>query len=135
MSSNIPQKIVSQRIRNRNIEYFELASDENELIEYQKKVPYINVLTEFINQWEDFFCIDGVSKGWYVNPTYTDEEVATLISFHKVWDRIFSELPESIDNIQDYLSSKWWPPIKESASRSLAIFLKRGKLSEDEIKT
>lgn len=48
------EHIAIQRIRNRVIEYLELASSFDNQSAYQAAVPYIHVPNEIINQWEDW---------------------------------------------------------------------------------
>ena len=74
--------IVIQRIRNRIIEYLELASSFNEQSAYQAAAPHINVPNEVINQWEDW-----VSPNWrnYIAaPVFSPEEIIAIGQFYDV---------------------------------------------------
>ncbi len=132
MNKDVPEIVVSQRIRNRIMEYFDLASSKEALFEYQDNVKSVNILNELANQWEDWFSIEGFKKGWYVEPTYTKEECDALLSYHKLWDRVFDELPAEIETIEQFVNSNWWTRVQEKSKSGLAIFMKRGYFNEEE---
>lgn len=131
MNKDVSKIVVSQRIRNRIIEYFDLASSKERLFEYQDNVKFVNILNELANQWEDWFSFEGYKKGWYVEPIYTKEESAALLSYHKLWDIVFDELPAEIQTIEQFVNSSWWPRVQGKAESGLAIFMKRGYFNEE----
>jgi hypothetical protein len=131
MNKEISQTVVDQRVRNRIIEYFELVSDKNKLLEYQNNVDFVNVLSELVNQWEDWFSIDGYKNGWYDIPIYTKEERKALLSYHCLWSTVVHEMPNNIQTINHFLCSDWWLKIQKKAKSCLIIFMDRGFLDED----
>lgn len=52
-SSEPTRRLVEQRVRNRIIEYLELAASFKEQLAYERNAPIANVAHEVINQWED----------------------------------------------------------------------------------
>ncbi len=48
------REIVAHRVRNRVIEYLELAASPGEQRRYEAAVPLVHVPNELINQWEDW---------------------------------------------------------------------------------
>lgn len=47
------RRVIEQRVRNRIIEYVELASSFEAQQEYERDVPIAHIPYEVINQWED----------------------------------------------------------------------------------
>lgn len=122
--------VIEQRMRNHLICYFELASDTEALLTYQEDAPIADVLSELINQLEDFFDINGLERGWYPEPVYSREEIDACKRFHEIW-YMLDLLPEQIATIQDFLSSNYWPPFRDEAKRALSVFRKRGFFSDE----
>ena len=131
MNETVPDIVIAQRIRNNLIQYFELASSEHELLEYQRNVPIAQVLVELVEQLDDSFVFEHVKDGWYKEPTYTQEEINAVLNFKEIWEMLI-DLPDYADSIGNLLSSNYWPPFQKEAERTLKVFMKRGYLSEDE---
>jgi hypothetical protein len=134
MEEHVPQQVVDRRLRNHIIEYLKMASSRDELLEYQRNAP-VNVLNELINQWEDWVYLDLFPKRdvaeEYPSPTYTDEERMAIVAYHKVWKEVADRIPAKIKTLEQFLETPLWPILAEAASKSLAIFQKRGKLAEE----
>ena len=133
MREQVSRQVFHQRIRNRYIEFFELASSEAELLDYQAKVP-VNVFAELINQWEDYSPRPGQMpmRTWYPLTVYSEEEVVELLRFHAVWDAVSRSTPRHIDRIEDFFVLPEWQLLKSAALSAQATFSKRGMLSENE---
>ena len=133
MQDQVSRHVVHQRIRNRYIEYFELASSEAELLDYQAKAP-VNIFAELINQWEDWSPCPGQTpmRTWYPLAVYSEEEVVEILRFHSVWDAVSRSTPQEIDRIEDFFVLPEWQLLKSAAVEALATFSRRGRLSEDE---
>lgn len=116
-------------MRNRIIDYLDLVCNRNELLTYQQKAP-INVLNEIINQWEDWINIQNLEKT-YPSPTYTPEERAAIIEYHKIWNEIAGKIPEEVETIHQFLETSLWQILSKGAQASLEVFQVRGRLSED----
>jgi hypothetical protein len=131
MNGPVPDIVIDQRIRNNLIQYFELASSEHNLLEYQRNVPIAQALVELVEQLEDSFDFEHVKDGWYKAPTYTQEEIDAVLNFKEIWEMLIG-MPEYVDSIGNFLSSNYWPPFQKGAERTLKVFMKRGYLSADE---
>lgn len=133
MREQASRQLVHQRIRNRYIEYFELASSEAELLDYQTKVP-VNVFLELISQWEDWSPRPGETpmRTWFPLTVYSEEEVVEILRFHSVWDAVSRSTLQGIDRVEEYFALPEWQLLKSAAVAALATFSKRGRLSEDE---
>jgi hypothetical protein len=132
MNKEVSEIVVSQRIRNRIMEYFELASSKEGLLEYQDKIKSVNILSELANQWEDWFSIEGFKKSQYVEPIYTKEECNALLLYHETWNKVFDEIPTEIETIEQFVNSSWWSIVQGKAKSGLAVFMKRGYFNEEE---
>lgn len=126
----MPEIVVEQRMRNHLIRYLEMASDEVELLDYQRNAPIANVLGELINQFEDYFDIEHIGD-WYGEPVYAKEEIQACLRFHKIWDMV-DFLPDNIESIGEFLASEYWPPFRDEAKKALLVFRKRGFFSDEE---
>ncbi len=133
MDKPVSRQLVEQRMRNRTIEYLEMANCEAELLDYQANVP-VNIFDELVNQWEDLSPEPGLTpkNSWYPLTVYSEEEVDEVLRFHAVWDAISRSTPPHIDRIEDFFALPEWNRLRSAAASALAVFVKRGKLSEDE---
>jgi hypothetical protein len=123
------RRIVLQRIRNRIIEYFEIASSYEEQCDFQSKVPHIHVPNEIINQWEDY-----VSKDWrpdYIEPVFSPDEQVAIDTFGAAWETVADATPNPLPPLEQLIGNVYWEQLRSAASNALAVFLKRGKLPED----
>ena len=130
MEEKIPDIVIAQRIRNGLIQYFELASSENELLKYQREAPIAQVLVELVEQFEDWFQVEHIKDGWYKEPTYTQKEIDAILRFHEIWEMLI-DLPDYVDTIGNFLSTNYWPPFQRQAQETLNILMKRGYLSDE----
>jgi hypothetical protein len=121
--------IVIQRIRNRIIEYLELASSFDDQSAYQAAVPYINVPNEVINQWED-----SVGPDWHnyiTAPVFTPDEIIAIGQFYDVWDAVAVATPDPLPPLQALLDTGEWQRLASAAAEALTVFQFRGRLPED----
>ena len=130
MEEKVSDIVIDQRVRNGLIQYFELASSEELLLKYQRDVPIAQVLVELVEQFEDWFKLEHIKDGWYKEPTYTKEEIASILRFSEIWEMLL-DLPEYVDSIGNFLSSKYWPPFQKEAKQTLEVLMKRGYLSDE----
>jgi hypothetical protein len=87
----LPQKLLLQRIRNRIIEYLELAASADEQRDYERRVPIAHVPNEMINQWEDW--VNGDDLDRYGPPVFSEDERRALRSFNSVLLAVADERP------------------------------------------
>ena len=119
-------RVVLQRVRNRIIEYLELASSFEEQRTYQSRVP-VSVPNEVINIWEDWFSGDNELVG----PVFTREERDALDAFHRTWQNVAHSAPDPLPALTEVQSLPAWGELRASAADALLVLGRRGKLSED----
>ncbi len=133
MVERASRQLVEQRLRNRQIEYFEMASREVELLDYEASVP-VNIFAELLNQWDDYLPYPRriPKKSWFSRVVYSEEEIEEILRFHAVWEDVSKSTPNGIDRIPDFLEMPEWQQLKSAAQSALTVFSKRGRLSEDD---
>ncbi len=124
------QRIVDQRIRNRIIEALELASSFKGQLEYQARVPIADVPAEVLCSWSDVVRgpedIEGSEP-----PVYTLDERAAMLKYHDVWNSVCLDVRQGAPSLSELQTTRPWMELRNAASNALAVFLLRGKLSEE----
>lgn len=123
------RQVLLQRVRNRIIEYLEVASSFEEQKKYQDAAPQINVPNEVINQWEDW-----VSETWeaeLVEPVFSSEERNAVKEIYAIWKDVVQLTPNPLPTLDTLFQLPAWQALREGASRLSQTFGKRGKLSEE----
>ena len=123
-------EVISRRIRNRIIEYLELAASSESQRKYQTSVPHVNVVNELINQWQDWVPYDDPS-GHFCEPVFTLSEQEAVLRFHTIWDSVAKKLSPAVQGLEDFIHTSEWNKLQRSARDALSEFRVRGKLSED----
>ena len=124
MNENTPSKrLVEQRIRNRLIEYLELVTAENNVLESIG-------LNEIINQWFDWNP-DDLTIDNYSAPPYSQAETLELIKVGKSIEALVAATPNDIANFAHTVKVPEWLNFVSKSKAALDELIKRGKLSED----
>ncbi len=114
-----------RRIRNRLIEYMEIASSFAEQQRYAVRLPSVNVAYEVINQWQDW-----VPSGTFDEDTstgvYSDAEVAALVTFGEVWNQTADSIPDDYPSIEEVRGLAPWQELRSQAELTLSVMLVRG---------
>jgi hypothetical protein len=121
-------QLLMQRVRNRIIEYLELASSFESQLEYQEKAP-IHVPNEVINQWEDW--VQPKLNIEFIEPVFSRSEQNAIAAFNHVWELVASETPDPLPNLKILFMSTEWQLLRSAAADALAVFAVRGRLSEE----
>ncbi len=128
-SDRVPaRRIVDQRIRNRIIEYLELASSFDAQRAYQARAP-VSVPSELINQWEDW--VSDPNSPVFARPPFSAAEREAILSFHCVWDSVASATPDPLPPLEQTLQLPQWSELRRAAERALCVFTVQGRLPED----
>lgn len=122
--------MIEQRVRNRIIEYFELASSFAAQREYELAAPIAHVPYEVINQWEDWVPHDPRTVREF-SDVYTAEEVEALKRFHVVWEETTKAVPDDYPSLRAVQAMPAWEELRREAESAQTIFARRGKLPED----
>lgn len=130
MPKEPPKEVVERRVRNRIIDYLELMTSQEDQEEYQRKVPYVNIPSELINQWEDWVP-RTIPKGYYAEPVYTPAEAEAILAYHKTWDSVADRLPPGRQSLEEFVQTAEWRELRDAAVKALSVFQPRGRLPED----
>ena len=124
------RRVVEQRVRNRVIEYLELAGSFEEQQEYERNVPIAHIPYEVIEQWRD-----SVRKDPREDPNpldvYDEAEVEAMGQFHAAWEDAVSAVPNSYPSLSQVQMLPEWARLRDAALSALSVFMKRGPMSED----
>lgn len=122
-------RLVHQRIRNRVIEYLELASSYADQTEYQRNVPIANVVHEVINQWEDWVNRDPTEIDWAPG-VFSEEELVVMTSFHDTWETVIART-RGVNTLTEAHETVAWADLRAAAAAARMVFEHRGQMSED----
>jgi len=122
------RRVVEQRIRNRIIEYLELASSYEMQRDYQARAP-VSVPSEVINQWEDW--VHRPDFPPITSPVFSREEREAIAAFHQTWNAVADSTPNLLPSIEETLALPQWRELATAAARALQAFGVRGRLPED----
>lgn len=124
------ERIIEQRVRNRLIEYFELASSYAAQEEYAEAAPpYVHVPYEVIEQWEDW--VPHLDLVLTDSQVYTPEEKETLSRFQSVWETAAEAITDDYPSLDAVQATPEWEAMRCEAESALALLAKRGRLPED----
>ena len=119
--TNISEKLVMQRIRNRIIEVLDMFADDESVSKIGSD--------EIIEFWYDF--VDEEKFSGFNKPVFSESEITSIRRFHNLLEKTYSNVPSSF-SLESLMSNKYWCRLKELANNETEVFLKRGRFSEDE---
>jgi hypothetical protein len=125
------KRVVDQRIRNRIIEYFELAASYESQLAYERDVPIAHVPYEVINQWEDWVPPAPMKM---VNDlrVFSTAELQAIEDFQPVWEATAAAVPDDYPPLSAVQALPAWDELRRQALIALGVFQVRGKLPEDQ---
>ncbi|GAB3080111.1 hypothetical protein [Pedococcus soli] len=124
------RRVVEQRVRNRVIEYLELASSFEKQREYERNAPIAHIPYEVINQWEDWVYKDPREDG-NLSDVYDKPESEAMGHFHAAWEAAASAVPNNYPPLFEVQSLPEWGRLCDAAASALSVFMRRGKMPED----
>jgi len=122
-------QVINQRIRNRIIEYLELASSFEDQRLYQYKAP-VHVPNEIITQWEDW--VPDLPRAHFSEPVFSREEQDAIAAYHQVWTEVCEAIPMRLPSLEVLFDTAEWRRLRDAAISASAVFAVRGRLPEDE---
>lgn len=122
-------RVVEQRVRNRVIEYLELAASFEAQQEYERVTPIAHVPYEVINQWEDW--VKDPRTDPDIADVYDGPEVEALCQFQAAWDAACAVVPDDYPSLSNVQSLAEWEQLRATAEAALSVFMRRGKMPED----
>ncbi|MEQ8718455.1 MAG: hypothetical protein RIE08_12665 [Acidimicrobiales bacterium] len=126
----VPQRVVEQRIRNRIIEYLELAASFEAQAACQRAVPRVNVAIDVVNQWGDWVRTDPPTRA-DLPDVFSDAEVETMGAYAEAVNAAAVVLPGGFPDLAEVQRLKEWESLRKTAGEALRVFEVRGRLSED----
>jgi hypothetical protein len=124
------RRVIEQRIRNRVIEYLDLAASFEQQRQYERDVPFVNVPYEVINSWEDNFPKDPRIDANLL-AVYSPSEVKAIRHFHAVWVAAADALPNDYPTLAEVRELPEWEQLRRAAASTGMIFAERGTMPED----
>ncbi|BDU18149.1 hypothetical protein [Lysobacter auxotrophicus] len=124
-------EIVLWRIRNRIIEYLDLAASAEDQIAYQAAVPDLHVPSEVANQWEDWVRPDW--RQYLKPPVFSHEEVEAVDSFNASFAAAMTATKDPLPPLGVLLESAEWGELRDAASAALEVFRTRGHRPEADL--
>jgi hypothetical protein len=125
------RRVLLQRVRNRLIDYLEVAASFDEHRRYQATAPTLHVPDEVVHQWQDW-----ISEEWptqLVEPVFSAEERSAIAQFDALWKDVTARLPQPLPGIDALCAQPEWQQLQQGAATLLQIFYRRGKLSEEQV--
>lgn len=115
---------IYRRIRNRIIEYLELASSFERQLDYEIRAP-VSIPNEMFNQWDDWVSIEKLAN--YRDPIFNAEERNAMLRYNAALEVAFEELSYEPDlRITDLVGTNSWSRLREEAQIALAVFHETG---------
>lgn len=121
MSESVSEILLKQRIRNRLIEYFGIASSYDDIAKFGAY--------ETIEMLEDW--ISSSDLTYFSEPVFSSEEQAELKNFYAAWETASDETKEDVFDSEILRKKHCWVSFREAAMSAQSIFLKRGHFSEE----
>ena len=120
------ERVVEQRVRNRVIEYLELAASFEEQVKYEQRASIAYVPSEVINQWQDW--VWDVHKPLSV---YSEAEAAAMVTYEAVMEEANRATGDGWPSVREVQALPEWQAMRDAAQQALAVFMRRGFMPED----
>jgi len=118
--SDISDKLLKQRLRNRIVESLHVFADEEA----------VNVIgtCEVIEQWYDY--VDDERLSFYNAPVFSSEEIHSIKRFHNCLSDAHKQVPRTW-RLEELEGCEAWSKLVLSAREAHAVFMKRGRFDEE----
>jgi hypothetical protein len=101
--------------RGRVLEVLELIADGEAQLEYQRRVPYVDVASELFNQWDDSYHPGDAC----FHSQFDSHELAALAVFGELVDGIAGETPQQLPALEEFMRTTHWQRLADGASTAL----------------
>lgn len=125
------EQVLLQGVRNRLIDYLEVAASFEAQVTFSEQSPQVNVALEVLEQWADW-----VGPDWqddFVSPVFSPDELLAIGLFQDVWlgcrGRLLHEFAE-LPVLTELFEHRDWRSLRVGAEMLLVFMMKRGRLSE-----
>jgi hypothetical protein len=127
--SSVPEQPLGlRRVRNRIIDYLELASSFAAQRQLQAAAPGMSAADEILNQWEDWITPDW--KQHFTEPVFSADERNGIAQFARTWREIADGAPRPLPPLETLCATPNWQSLQRAAAALLALFLLRGRSDE-----
>ncbi len=116
------------RVRQHIIEYLEVAASFDEQRAYQARSPDVDVPAEVLHQWEDWLTDDWQTR--YADPVFSDNERAAMVEYQQIIDPLANGAVDTSPGLGLLCETPHWQALRREAQAILAVFMVRGKLTE-----
>ena len=123
------RRLVEQRVRNRVIEYLELAGSFEEQQEYERIVP-AHIPYEVIEMWRDWVRKDPKGDSTVLG-VYNEAEVEAMGQVEEAWEQAAAAVPANYPPLPEVQLLPEWERLRDVTSNALSVFMTRGRMSED----
>lgn len=123
-------RLIEQRVRNRIIEYLELAASFEAQRRYERDASIAHVPYEVINQWGDQVWTRPGENPYNID-IYDAAEVETLNQYQEVLEAVTATVPDDFPTLSDVQAMPEWALLSDAAEHALNLLMRRGKFPED----
>jgi hypothetical protein len=123
------ERVVEQRIRNRVIEYLDLAASFEVQQRYERDAPIAYIPSEVIEQWADNFPRTPRPDADLLD-VYSTDEVEAIRQFHALWDAAADAIPDGYPSLSEVQAMPQWEQLRLAAASARDIFARRGPMPE-----
>ena len=99
-------------------EELEILASEQEQVDYEKRVPHVDITQELLCGWFDdsYYPDDDEFRSWF-----TPSELEAMASFNAFFDERTALLPESHGTVQNWLNCPAWRGVMLEAQKTLSL--------------
>ena len=97
------------------LDVLELIADRDAQLEYQQKVPYVDVAGELFEQWDDAY---HPTHPPFVSQ-FSGREFVALEAFASLIDRVANETPRQLPPLAEFMKSEHWKRLSNAARVAL----------------
>lgn len=120
-------EIVLHRTRNRIIDYLELMTSREKILDYQNKNRIANVYAELFDQWEDWVQLDeNTLENSFPDPVFDNRERKAIDYYNTVWKKMLEKTPAQMD-LGKFLATEEFGLMSYAAQKCFDIFDYRGR--------
>lgn len=117
----VPHALLQQRIRNRLIDYFEIASSLDLIASFGA--------FEIINMWDDLV----VDPEFSDEPVFSPFERKAIQVIGEILSRCAAETEQDVFCASTLAKSQSWQQLRDAATAALSEFQKRGRFPNDTV--
>lgn len=107
---------MSADFRRQIVDTLALIASKEAQLEYQRRVPHVDVPAELFNQWEDCYLPQSES----VKAAFTDDELRALLTFNNALEEVASATPLQLPALTVFVQTDAWRRLATAAKVALS---------------